>query len=216
MQAYYPQMMAAVVFFGLIGGANCTSPRINGGDKAISKTIDVRDLRRQVAGAQNSHFILDVYPIKKTAEPDRKDFDLAVFVRSDDKIENSLDGGYNDAEFRRQAANYVRYLYQKKVTAKDIPQLYIVEMDKERIESKSRLTITIPQTPSLGSYRMAVLAGMSGGTGSTGKVQADSVPVCQCPPGPCTGCPKGYQASNAFLIDTLIRKQYITGIGGKL
>jgi hypothetical protein len=170
----------------------------------ISRTIDLGNLQKILAGEKTGPLLLDIYPVKKTADPQKSDFDLAVILRQDGKKETFIDAGCNEDRFRKEAALYVHYLFQNKIPLKNIPQLYTIEMDQAQIGNRAVLEISIPLVPAPNSYKIAVFKGTRKDT----RERLDSVPVCQCPPGPCTGCHSVKELKHVSFMDSTVKKQY--------
>lgn len=169
----------------------------------ISKTIDLRSLQK--TREKTAPLLLDIYPVKKTADLQKNDFDLVIILRQDGKKETFIDAGCDEARFRKEAALYVHYLFQNKIPLKNIPQLYTLEMDQAQIGNRAALEISIPLLPSPDSYKIAVLKGPLKGKH---RENLDSVPVCQCPPGPCTGCHSTKELKHVSIMDSTVKKQY--------
>jgi len=174
-------LVTLVFGLGTLQAQNCgTAPN-------IKQTILLQDLRGRLPRGHTGHLYLDIYPAKRTADPAKRDFELVMYVRGDDDKETGVNAVHSESVFRAEAANYFHYLLRHKVRPADIPSSYFIELDPHAMESLHSFVIKVPPlpgpicTPSI-SYKPKGFAALQ-----------DSTIICKCPPGPCTGCPKGIQ-----------------------
>jgi hypothetical protein len=199
-----PLLVLPVAVFSLLFGSCSNGDPGNGkmnGDSWVNKTIDIRKLQNEFPGGMSHRLLLDIYPVKKTEDTGKKDFDLVVSLRDDQNKETFIDSGCNEDLFRKETAYYVHYLFHNKIPLKDIPHSYLVDMEQAKIGNKAALLITIPLLPAPGNPRFAYLKE------NATRLLIDSVPVCPCPPGGCTGCP-ARDLKNPTIMESTLKKQY--------
>ena len=155
-----------------------------GGSHWIKQTVVLQDLRGRLPRDLTGHLYLDIYPAKKTADPAKQDFELVMDVRDDNNREIGVNAVHNETVFRAEAAHYFNYLLRHRVRPADIPQSYLLELDRNAMQNFQSLVIALPPLPGPACIPMVSYR-------KSNNIGSDSAPVvCKCPPGPCTGCPK--------------------------
>jgi hypothetical protein len=177
-------------FVTLLFGLGTFQAPVCGTEPNIKQTILLQDLRGRLPRHLTGHLYLDIYPAKRTADPAKRDFELVMYVRGDDDKEIGVNAVHSETVFRAEAANYFHYLLRHKVRPADIPHSYIIELDLHSMESLHSLVIELPPLPG------PICTPMVWYKATNSSLAQDSTPVCKCPPGPCTGCPKGIQPQN--------------------
>lgn len=139
---------------------------------SIRKEIDMASLRRSFVFPRDGSIILNIYPLKRSADMNRKDFELAIVGPAPSHSLAILGEKNAQSQFSKEYKWYRNYLKKNKIAEAATPAGYYLKVEEHNV--KSKFIISIPVLPSGRSsgYLSALMPCLPD----------DS---CKMPPGPC-------------------------------
>lgn len=123
-------IVAATAFVLLLA---CNSQKVKIEDEAqvspappLCRSVPAENLQQQFKKNGSEEAMISIYPVKKSGDMSRKDFDL-VFVLHDGKNTAGLKPAQS---FEKEAEYYVQYMKKQKVQAENLPTAYYAAIRK--------------------------------------------------------------------------------------
>ena len=162
--------------------------------KVITKTVDYGTLQKAIRKAGNSAVVLEVYPVKKSEDAGKNDFD-ALLVLRDAKNTSYPAKSVSTNDFNTQAGHYVEYYRKQNAAQESFPWGYQVVIDKAKVVGNGKLTLGIE------ALQRTITVQYTGGPG----VKCDS--CSKCPP-QCSGGVSSQSMLMAGRMEKVIKRAY--------
>lgn|GEM_PF-1313848 len=143
---------------------------------SICKVIYLTDLRKSIAASKKGSVILGIYPLKRSANMKKKDFDLALVVLDTLKVPDIQGKGKGKAQapFLKEYNWYRSYLKNKNIPEASIPIGYYLEANVQTLNKENYLKLCIAVVPDRNAYSARM-----------NSMQPCFTDSCKSPPGPC-------------------------------
>lgn len=111
----------------------------------LCKSIPAADLQNQFKRTGSNRTVVSIYPIKKSADMKRKDFDLVIVLHEG---KNAPDV----KKFEKEAKFYIQYMKKHQAQVKEIPTLYYATVHRKDARTVQGLQVCIDLTTTVASY----------------------------------------------------------------
>ena len=112
-------------------------------DIRIFKIVKTKEITAALAKSKDKKIILNIYPVKLSADMNKTDFDLKVAFQDAGQANKNLGTKVNSSNFKTQSKWYVSYLKSKEVLGDNIPYGYFIEIDPLLVKKTSGINICI-------------------------------------------------------------------------
>jgi hypothetical protein len=112
-------------------------------DIKIFKIVKTKEISAALAKSKDKKIILNIYPVKLSADMNKTDFDLKVAFQDAGQTNKNLGTKVNSSNFKTQSKWYVSFLKSKEVLGDNIPYGYFIEIDPSLIKKTSGINICI-------------------------------------------------------------------------
>jgi len=147
----------------------------------VCKMIKAQEIKGAIAKSKNKKIILNIYPVKLSNNPAKKDFDLKIFFQDAAGNYKNIGAKINYKLFETQSGWYVSFLKDKNVLQNKIPFGYFLEADSAFIQSKIGVSFClVPGEENMEYFLLAAKPDSKDGQKIAAK---DS--TCKCPPDCC-------------------------------
>ena len=143
----------------------------------VCKKLDKSQLEKAIEKSESKKIILNIFPVKRSADPGKNDFDLEVLYQDVYNFNTNVGGTVNKKLFETGSVNYMKFLRSRHVAKQTIPFGYRINVDGTTSKEKEA---------DICVYALPVANNNTDQTGYPKPLlRSDS---CRCPPG--CPCPK--------------------------
>lgn len=168
-------LLAGLVLLGgcnLVRNSSASKPEAFSVNDCVWKFVTQKELNASLAQSPDKKLLLNIYPVKRSLNSAKQDFDLSVFFQDAAVPEKNLGGKMDYKTFEEQSTWYINFLRSKKVDRKDIPLGYFIQIDGSTI-GDNIAGINMCWWPQAKTVQYYFLSAPGGGT----KLR-DTVPKC--------------------------------------
>jgi hypothetical protein len=141
------------------------------------KLIKAAEIKAAIVKSKSKKVILNVYPVKLSSNPAKKDFDFKIAYQDAIDYGKGINNKIDDKLFEMQSGWYVNFLKTKSVPRNKIPFGYFIHLDSSFL--KNNVGISVCLVPGKENMNYFLLSEKSSG----GTTKKDS--TCKCPPDCC-------------------------------
>lgn len=173
--------LSALIFIaGCNSAKNPVSGNIDKTSKQICAQVDISAVKNAIALSSQKQVIMNIYPVKHSADMKKNDFGLAIFFQDALKNGSNLGNQVNEELFKKEYANYMGFLKGKNISPDEVTLGYQVGLDSS-VAKQMQVPLCIATVPGSGKDGKGI---QSQYLDLLPKVLSDS---CRCPPDcPCT------------------------------
>jgi hypothetical protein len=114
-----------------------------GGDNKIWRIIKAADLKKALEKSKSKNIMLNIYPVKFSNSPKKKDFDLMIYFQDGIQLIKDIGSKAGSKVFEAQSASYISFLKSKEIPMNKIPFGYYIKIDMAFIQGGGDLDICV-------------------------------------------------------------------------
>jgi hypothetical protein len=119
----------------------------------LCKSIPEADLQNQLKSIGSDRAVASVYPIKRSSDMKRKDFDMVIVLHDG---RNTVAGQPVDPEkFEKEAGYYVQYMKRQQVRMEEVPRSYNALLRRQDGKAVQGLEVCLELTRAKATFDLA-------------------------------------------------------------